>query len=173
MIPIDDETLNQYIDGELDQTKLKIVKEQLINSEIDRKRLEYLQKVHGNLGQLKIYQTSTNFTSFVMSKLEKKLKASKKDKIFILSISSVFMIFCLAIAGYLLFNIISDPSSTGLIVEKTNLYMSILMQFTESAKEIFTSQNISIFGSIISFGFLAVAYFMYEEHKFSKRKIEQ
>lgn len=173
MIPIDDEILNQYIDGELDQVKLKNIREQLINSEFDRKRLECLQKVHGELGQLNIYQTSTNFTSFVMSKLEKKIKASKKDKIFILSVSSVFMIFCLAIAGYLLFNIISDPSSTGLIVEKTDTYISILLQYTESTRGIFTPQNISIFGSIISFGFLAVAYFIYEEHKFSKRKIEQ
>ncbi|MHB8581472.1 MAG: hypothetical protein ACYDA4_16630 [Ignavibacteriaceae bacterium] len=173
MSPIDDETLNLYIDGELDQTKLKDIKEQLIHSEIDRKRLEYLQKVHGNLLQLNGYQTSTNFTSFVMSRLEKKIKASKKDKIFILSMFSVFMIFCLAIAGYLLFSLISDPSSTGIIVEKTDSYISIFIQFIESTNGIFSPQNISIFGSIISFGFLAAAYFIYEEHKLFKRKIEQ
>jgi len=173
MNPIDDEILNQYIDGSLESTKLNEVKEQLMNSDIDKKRLGYLQVVHNELSKIKTFQTSAAFTDLVMSKLGKKFKVRKEDRFFILSISSLFLTLCLAIIIYLFINIITDSSATSSVLQKADYYFSYLMQFTENARNIFSSKYISIFGSIISFGLLTLIYFLYEEHKLVKRKLGQ
>ncbi len=171
MIPIDDEILNQYIDGELEPSKLNEVMEQLKSSEADRKRLNYLQIVHRELGKIKSSETSSGFTELVMSKLEKKFKVRKEDKFFILSISSIFLILCLGIIIYLFINIISDPAISSSVLQKVDFYIAYFTKFNEDIKEILSPKNISIAGSIISFGLLTLIYFIYEEHKFGKRKL--
>lgn len=170
---IDDETLNQYIDGDIKNDDLKILKEKLKNSEADRKRLSDLQNIHDELKKIRIFETSVNFTEVILGRLQRKVKTQKNDKIFIISIFSIFILLCLMIVGYLSYYIITVPSSTTILTQKVNLYITVLSKFSENSMDIFSSKNISIFGSIVSFCLLAAIYTLYAEQKFIRKRLKQ
>lgn len=171
MIQLSDEILNKYIDGELDQSMLNEVREQLKNSEHDQLRLSMLQKVHKELGRLETYEVSRNFTASIMSKIQKKAKVVWKDRIFIIAISSLFLILALSIVGYLLFSIISQPASSTQDSGNIKGYLDLVNNFSATIKSLMTSKNISIFGSILSFGIIISGYMFYENQRHSKRNL--
>lgn len=170
---IDEEKLNQYIDGDINDNDLKDLKERLKNSEDDRKKLSDLQRIHNELKKIKIFETSVNFTEVILSRLQRKVRVQKKDKIFIVSIFSIFILLCLMIVGYLSYKIITDPSSTAVLTQKVNFYMTFLLKFNENSKDIFSPKNISIFGSIVSFFLLAAIYTLYAEQRFIRKRLKQ
>ncbi len=173
MNDIDDEKLNQYIDGDIKNDDLKILKAQLKNSDADRKRLSDLQIIHNELKKIRIFETSVNFTEVILSRLQRKVKTQKNDKIFIISIFSIFIILCLLVVGYLSYYIITVPSSTASLTQKVDTYIAILIKLSENSKDIFSPKNISIFGSIVSFCLLAAIYTLYSEQKFIRKRLRQ
>ncbi len=170
MKTLSDELLNKYIDGELEAGELGEVKEQLKSSEEDRRRLTALRAVHSELKKIEEYRVPDNFTSALMMKIGKTFKVSRKDRYFIFSISSIFMICAVGILGYLIFAIGSSVGQSAAEQSFQN-YISLLLNKLGVIANIFTAKNISIIGSIFSLALLISGYFFYENLRQSRRHL--
>jgi hypothetical protein len=173
MIELSDEILNKYIDGELDQTTVGELREQLKNSESARLKLAMLQKVHCELGKLKTLEVSGNFTSVIMSKLQRKVKIAHSDKYFVFSISSVFVIIILTILSYLFVGSFNIAGSSTQNIQDFNNYINVIANVSSLIKGLMTSKNISIIGSILSFGILISGYLFFENQRLIKRNLSK
>jgi hypothetical protein len=173
MILLSDEVLNKYIDGELDTITLNQVRDQLKISKEDRIRLLALQKVHKELGGLKGYEISPEFTLAVMSKLRKKVSAVKKDRFFIFSILSFFGVICLIILGYLFVILIGQGNAIENNLQSINNYFNYAKEALSPIKNVMTSKNISIIGSVLSFGIIISGYLFFENQRHSKRRLSK
>jgi hypothetical protein len=165
---IDDDVLNKFIDGELSESEMNEISELIRNSDSIRKNYNALLMVHQQLKLIKEENVSKEFTSYLMSKLNKGYKARKSDRLFIFSVSSIFIVFSLFIIGFLISSIITSPGSSSNI-RITDDLLKILNNFSSSAANIFKRNNISIFGSVISLGILITAYFFFESNKNLKK----
>src|SRR5512134_3434773 len=106
MIELNEETLNKYIDGELEPGELLKISELLKESPEARMRLAALRAVHIGLKEMKEYFPSERFTSLLMSKLY--VKSRKGQKVFIYSISGFFILLSLIVTGAAAYLIISS-----------------------------------------------------------------
>ncbi|HKI77728.1 MAG TPA: hypothetical protein VKA26_04230 [Ignavibacteriaceae bacterium] len=171
MNKLTDEILNKFLDNELDQATHKMVKEQLDSSVENRKRLKALQAVHNELSKLKESELGDDFTTKLMKKIAKKSKAKKDQKIFVFSVSSIFVAISVLIIGYVVFAILSAPSagqgSEKIIGNTVNAFQSI----TDPIKNFLTGKNIAIIGSVFSFGLLLSIYFVFDTLKRVKHSI--
>ena len=171
MIQLSDEILNKYIDGELEEFVLLQIQEQLKNSELDRRRLAALQTVHSELAKIKSYQVSEDFTASIMFKVRKNLKVARKDKYFIFSIVSIFVVISLIIIGYLIDWTAGQNSSINSITQNINNYVDGFVNAVSPIKDFLTAKNMSIIGSIFSFGIIISGYIFFENLKSTKRRL--
>jgi hypothetical protein len=169
MIDLNDEILNKYLDGELEQSDFIRVQELLKASADARSRLGALQTVHSGLKQMKEYSPSEEFTSLVMGKLFTKVESKKGQKVFIYSISGFFIVLSLVISGIALSIILNSAaaSSSGEFSQNISSYTS---KITEVIRDLFSDSGISIFGSILSLGIIIFSYFFFEFQKNLKTK---
>jgi hypothetical protein len=173
MIELTDEILNKYIDGELDYEVIREIQEQINSSEIDKKRFTALQAIHNELNKIKLFEVKDDFTSKVMSKLVKKVKARKEDRLFIFSISSIFVVCCLAIIGYLLVTVVGSNVGGNAANQNIDNYVNYIVNILATAKEYLTAKNISIIGSVFSLGLIITGYFFFENLRQSKRRLSK
>ncbi len=173
MIQLNDEILNQYIDGELNQAALIEVKELLKKSDDGRRRLAALQRVHGELGKIKIYETGADFTSLLMAKIRKNAISIKKDRYFVFSISTIFMIISLAIIGYVFTIAVGSSSSGSMSTNSIDYYINYFTNALETVRNILSAKNISIIGSIFSFGIIITGYIFFENLRHAKRRLSR
>jgi hypothetical protein len=173
MSGLSDEILNKYIDGELDQAVLNDVREQLKNSEPDRLKLMMLQKVHSELGRLKTFEVQDNFTSLLMSKIQKRSVVVRKDKFFMLSISSIFMLIILTIISYILVISFNAAGGGTQNARDVNNYLNLITNFSTSIKGLLSPKNVSIIGSILSFGIIITGYLFFENQRQAKRNLSK
>lgn len=173
MIELSDEILNKYIDGELDQSALSEVRQQLKHSESGRLRLTMLQRVHSELNRLETFEVSNNFTSMLMSKLQKKAKVVRKDRFFVLSISSLFLIIILAIISYMCIMLFSNAGGAAQNIQDINNYMNFIESVSSTIKGLMTPKNISIIGSVLSFGIIITGYLFFENQRQTKRNLSK
>lgn len=171
MNKLSDELLNKYIDKELSQAELQLVKNILENSESERKKLKALQLVHDGLKNLTQDQTSPGFTSIVMNKLTKKSKAKKEQRNFILSISSIFITISLGIIGYFVYILVTGPSTDSGSLVLVQDSMNTLKYITDPIKNLLSGKNIEIIGSVFSLGLLISVYFLFESIKQNRHNL--
>jgi hypothetical protein len=164
---LDDEILNKYIDGELDADAYDEVSKILSYSEEDNRRFLALQRVHEELKNSEVPEVSLNFTASIMAKIKVKTRARKKDSAFVLSLSSILVGACLFIIGYIIFNLPAGQTGSTASMDFKS-YINAFTGVFESFSKFFTSTNISILGSIISFGLLISGYFFFESMKHTK-----
>ncbi len=167
MIELNDDILNKYIDGELDNNLVHQVKIQLESSTEDMKKYKALLSIHNELRRLRIEEVSPNFTSNLMLKVQRSLKSKKEQNFFLVSVLSLFFLICLGIIGFLIANyiFIAEPSSPDILTqftERSNSFVTLL-------KNLFSKGNISIIGSVFSFVLIISGYFFYENIKHSKQ----
>ena len=173
MNKLSDEILNRYIDNELSQAELKMVRDQLQNSEEDRKRLLTLQLLHSNLKNMKDDPVSSNFTDTLMKRIIKKSKAKKEQRFFVFSIASVFVIIALGIIGYVMSLIFAAPPTTGSTVTGTKETVTVLENLIVPIKNVLGKMNISMIGSIFSLGLLISIYFIFDMVKHTKGNLSR
>ena len=167
MIELNDDILNKYIDDELDNNLARQVRIQLESSSEDMKRYRALLSIHNELKKLPIDEVSANFIANLMLKVQRSLKSKKEQKLFVISVLSLFSLICLGIVGFIIANVVftAKPSSPGFLTqftEKSDSFVTLL-------KNIFSKGNISIIGSVFSFVLLISGYFFYESVKHSKQ----
>jgi hypothetical protein len=173
MIELNDEILNKYLDGELSEIELNEIRERLKSSEHDRLRLAMLQKVHSELGRLEALKLRDDFTSLVMSKVQKDVKFAHKDKFFMLSVFSVFFIIIAGILGYLLVLSIHSTGGSTQDVQNFNNYVNYITDISGSIKRLMTPKNISVIGSILSFGVIISGYLFFDTQRQSRRNLSK
>jgi hypothetical protein len=173
MIELNDEILNRYVDGELSQAELSEVRELLKNTESGRLRLNALQRVHSELGRLETFEVSGNFTSTIMSQLVKKTSAVRKDRFFVFSISSIFLTIILAIVGYIVVMSFGHTGDTTQNAQDISNYVGFFTTASASIKALMTPKNISIIGSILSFGIIITGYLFFENQRHIKRNLSK
>jgi hypothetical protein len=171
MSRLDDEILNKYIDGELEADEFDKVSKILSSSVEDNRRFLALQRVHDELRNAEVPELSPKFTAAVMSKIKGKAKLRKKDRAFAVTLGVVFVGACLFIIGFVLFNLPGGQSAGASSGTDLKIYVNAFTRILESFSKFFTSTNISIIGSIISFGLLISGYFFFESIKHTKNGI--
>lgn len=167
---ISDELLNKYIDGELDLIAAEEVRSLLLKSNEDRKRYEALIKVHNSLRNIPADQTGEDFTQMLIRKLQKRFKTNKSDRIFIISISSIFTILSfgiISLAAYLIISAGGESESTGILTQ----FLSVFNSLGGILAGLTGAKVMSIVGFIISFGLIISAYFFFESQKNSRQKL--
>lgn len=173
MIQLSDEILNKFIDGELDQAAMNEVRQQLKNSEIDMQKLLALQSVHRELSNLKLYEVSNDFTAKILFRLKKNVRASRKDRFFIFSISSIFIIGSLIVIGLILSSITGKNSGIEAATQNIDNYVNYFVAALESVRKFLDAKNISIIGSIFSFGIIISGYVFFENLRQTKRRLSK
>lgn len=170
---LNDEILNKYIDGELDHKTVNEVNELLLRSEKYKTKLQLLQSVHDELKKIKEEETSLDFTSKVMSKIKKKVKTRAKDKYFILSISTIFILTSLAIIIYILNALIKNVSTNSSSINMWDDYINFITANLQLLRSFLSPNNISVIGSIFSFGIIIIGYIFFENLRTSKRRLSR
>lgn len=168
MNKLTDEILNRYLDNELDRATLKMVRERLNSSDEDRKRLRALEAADKSLRNMSRETVSPDFTAGLMKKINRKSTAKNEQRVFILSVSSVFVIIALGIIGYVMALIFSGPSGGGGTVAGTSEALAFLNSMIKPLKNLFGGTNISVIGSVFSLGLLVSIYFVLDLLKHSR-----
>ncbi len=165
MIEVSDEMLNKYIEGELDTATRLEINVMIKESAELRIRFNALMKVHAELKKIELKETRPDFTSLVMAKIIRPVKARKSDRAFIFSISGVFVIICLAIVGLAVYYSAAALGQSGQQQTITQTIFSFTNTFTNIIKHIFERGNISVIGMIMSFIIIISGYFFFENKK--------
>ena len=170
MKKLSDEILNKYIDGELDYESATRVNEILSASVEDKNSYQSFLIVHNELKKMQEEFVENNFTQRVMNRLLSRKKAYKEQRNFVLAVSSVFVFFILVIVGIVIYSAASTPVSSQSSQNYSQIILSTSKSIVSGIAQIFTSQGISIFGSILSIGILISGYFFFESIKSTRFK---
>jgi anti-sigma factor RsiW len=165
MINFNDEILNKYLDGELDANEKVELEKYLNKNELARKRFNSMKLVHSNLFRMQENSPSVNFTDKVMLSINRKVKSRSGQKYFIISVSSFIILLCILVFGFVLANILSSSSVSGMNSQSVNTINNLTNSFISEIKKLFSGQGLSIFGSILSLGIIISGYIFFEKQK--------
>ncbi len=167
MIELNDDLLNKYIDGELNNELMLQVKAKLQSSPEDMKRYKVLLAVDRKLKNIPVDEISLNFTSNLMVKVQRSLKSKREQNYFIVSVLSLFTLIALGIMGYILANFFfaTEQGSSDTFNQITNQSENIITLI----KNLFSKSNVSIIGSVFSFIILISGYYFYDSLKHSNK----
>ena len=173
MNKLSDDTLNKYIDGELDFTSVQFVNNVLASSTEDKKRYEALLAVHNELKKIKEEQVPESFTHSVMQKLYSRKKAFKDQRKFLFVTLSIFISIIMIIIGWVIYAGLAQSGETQASQNYSEFILQIIHSVATAITQVFTPKGMSIFGSIISLGILVSGYFFFENLKTSKQKVHK
>lgn len=168
---LSDDILNKYIDGELEKVQIEEVKTALDKSEEDRKRFNALKMVHDKLSAIQEDVVDENFTNLVMSRIAKPLAVPRKQKYFIISVVSIFILICLGVVGYVASMVISSSAPNTESIQVTETAQKIGSGLILELKKLFSGSGLSILGSVLSLAILISGYFFFEHQKQTKANL--
>jgi hypothetical protein len=168
---LSDEMLNKFIDDELSFAEVKKIMKIINESESNRERYLILLKIHQSLKNLEEDNPSLLFTSHLIDKIKVTYGARKKDKYFVLSVTSIFVLIILGLVVYV-FDIAANNASllhgeSSLI----NNFVNYAHSFSMNLVDIFSKSNFSIIGTVISILMLGIAYVFYENLRNVKQRL--
>jgi len=163
---IDDDLLNKYLDGELSSEEQQLVKTEIEKSSELKKKFDFLHQVHTVLNNLELESPNQDFTNLAMNKIRKKNSAVRQQKYFLFTILTLFGITILGITGYLFYQIIFSIQSN----QSTEIVTKYFRGFGNYISDIFGSNNLSLFSSVLSFILLLSGYFLIEFKRQIKKK---
>lgn len=171
---INDELLNKYIDNELTDVELKELTEALKNDADAQAKLKALQFTDETLHKMEVTPAPENFTESFMKKI---ITASSfhKEKVsyFFVSIISFFALAIIGIIGFALSKIDFASSSfagDNRYIQKTK---EILSGGLGQLNSILSNDNILLIGAGLTFVLLISGYFILENHKNFKEKLNR
>jgi len=162
---IDDELLNKYLDGELNQDEKDLVKTSIESSLEVKKRYEALLKAHSLLNSIKEESPSIDFTKLVMNKLNQRSVIARQQKYFLLSILSLLGLIIVGVTGYALYQVISSIQP----IQSSEIVTNYSKDLGDYVSNLFGQKNLTILGSVLSFIMLISGYFLYDYQKHSKK----
>ncbi|HCY74793.1 MAG TPA: hypothetical protein DHV28_02645 [Ignavibacteriales bacterium] len=163
---INDEMLNNYLDNDLTSEEMQLVKSAIANSVELKKRYEALLSANNLLRETEIDFTSAEFTKNLMQKIKTKSSTARQQKYFLLSFLVLFGLIIFSITGYVLYEIILSVQAN----ESTKGITAVSKNISEYFSGLFSKNNLSIFGSVLSFIMIISGYFLYEYQKQTRKK---
>ena len=169
---ITDELLNKYIDKELSEVEFKELTEILKNDTDAQLRLKALHLTEKILRKIEISPAPEDFTHKFMSKISISTSAVK-DKVsyFYIGMISFFALAIAGILGYYISQI--EPGSSNLIGD--NQYIQKTMELfsggLEHINSLLENDSILLVGTVLTFVLLMSGYFILENHKNFKEKL--
>ena len=97
---LSDEILNKYIDNELSEEEKNKIKKMLLEDDELMKNLKALQMLEDSMQKLKLYKSSSDFTSKVMNRIQK-VKMNYQSDTFFIGTISFLILFLVGIIGYI------------------------------------------------------------------------
>lgn len=168
-----EEILNKYIDNELSKEESEMVSKILKNSYTDKSKYLELIKIEDGLIKMKPKNLSDGFTKNFMERLRLKSIRDKKQKRFIIFISSILATLAIAFTGTLFFDIFTKNISKS---KDISLFKNISIDtsfLTENFSRVLSNNNLSIIGISLSLVVLITLYFLLEEIKKTKHRLNK
>ncbi|HED38096.1 MAG TPA: hypothetical protein ENI76_07625 [Ignavibacteria bacterium] len=170
---LSDEILNKYIDNELSAEENEIIIKILKNSPVDKAKYTELKKIDEGLKKITPVKTSQNFTSGFMERLHLRTIRNKKQKRFIIFISSFLVTAILALSGTALYEVIRISfGNTTKIPALKNLFFNTSF-ITKGFENIFAPDKISLLGISLSFVLFISLFFLIDEIRKTKHRLNK
>ncbi len=170
---LSEDILNKYIDNELSLEETKMVEKILKSSPIDNAKFTALRKIHKGLGELETTKLSDDFTSNLMVKLKLKYRRDKKQKRFIIMISSFMVALIVGFTGTALYETITSSFPKVKNLSPIKNFSINTDFFTKNIGSFFSYDKISIIGISISLVIIISLYFLLEEIKKTKHRLNK
>jgi hypothetical protein len=167
MNTISDETLNKYLDGELSKEESHEVERIVNGSPAVKLQLMALKEVDRSLRNMPVPEISFDITSVIMQRIKWSEKLKQDQKRFIIVISSVFILLCISILGFVGFEVLRNynPGNSKALIDTVKYAKTI----SNLIGALMNSTNMTILGGIFSFGLLISAYFFFDYSKVFKK----
>lgn len=166
-----DELLNKYIDGELSDSEIIKLEEEINNNPELVKKLKALKITDSTFRNMEITPAPEGFTESVMSNLKYKSKIRDSISPFFIGIISFFSLLIVGIIGFVISEIFTaDVSESSEFMENINKNVT---PFFTKVTSLFTDENVMFIGGMISFVLLLGLYFIINTHKSFKQSLEK
>ena len=162
---ITDEMLNKYLDNDLTSAEMQQVKSAIEKSTELKKKYEALLTANNLLKKTDADLTSVDFTKNLMQKLKAKTSTARQQKYFLFSFLILFGVIVFGITGYLFYEIILSAQSN----ESTRNITTYAKNISGYFSGLFSKNNLSILGSVLSFIMIISGYFLYEYQKQARK----
>jgi len=167
---VTDEILNKLIDDELNNKEIIELHDLIKHDEITLSKVKAHQMVDSILKKIDIELAPENTTSIIMERISNSLLIKEKKNGFFKFIVAAFVFLIISIIGYL-FSIASETQLT----ETSSRYSEItsdLIKFFSSFNISLNNELMLIIGGVLTVLLLISGYFMLEEHRSFKQKLE-
>ncbi|MGD8778369.1 MAG: hypothetical protein PVH88_05340 [Ignavibacteria bacterium] len=172
---INDELLNKYIDNELTEVELKELTEAFKNDSEAQAKLKALRLADKILHEMEVTPAPVNFTETFMKRIAAGSSTAKeKVSYFFVSIISFFVLVIIGILGYAVSKI--DWGSSSVVDDDNKYVQGTKKMFSvgiEHLNSILNNDNMILIGVGLTFVLLISGYFIIENHKNFKGKLNR
>lgn len=170
---LSDEMLNKYIDNELSTEENEIISKILKNSSVDKAKYIELRKIDEGLKKITSVKTSINFTSDFMKRLKLITIRNKKQKRFIIFISSILVAPIIALSGIALYEVIKKSIVSVKEIPIIKDFSFNTSFITKGLENVFTPDKISFLGISLSLVIFILLFFLIEEIRKTKHLLSK
>jgi len=167
---VTDELLNKLIDDELNVREIEELHHLIKHDEIALSKVKAHQMVDSILKKIDVELAPEDTTSIIMERISNSLLVKEKKNGFFKFVISVFVFLIIFVFGYI-FSISGETQAT----ETSSKYSEItnkIVEFFSSFAISLDNELMLIIGGILTILLLVSGYFMLEEHKSFKQKLE-
>ncbi len=169
MKEITDEILNKLIDNELNSSEIDVLHVLIKNDEKLLSKVKAHQMVDNVLKKLEIEDAPQNATELIMGKISQSILAKEKKNGFFKFIISAFAITILLVVGFVLF---AKPSGDSVAKSYFNSFKDRLGENISNLSIPVSSDLLLVIASTLTVIILISGYFVFEEHKSFKQKLD-
>ncbi|MCH7973695.1 MAG: hypothetical protein IH949_07400 [Bacteroidetes bacterium] len=170
---LSDEMLNNYIDNELSAEENEIIIKILKNSAVDKAKYIELKKIDEGLKNITPLKISQNFTSDFMKRLRLITIRNKKQKRFIIFISSILVAPIIALSGIALYEVIKKSIVSVKEIPIIKDFSFNTSFITKGLENVFTPDKISFLGISLSLVIFILLFFLIEEIRKTKHLLSK
>lgn len=170
---LSNEVLNNYIDNELSAEENEIISKTLKNSSVDKAKYIELRKIDEGLKKITPVKTSLNFTSDFMKRLRLITIRNKKQKRFIIFISSILVMPIIALTGTALYEVIKKSIVSAKEIPIIKDFSFNTSFITKGLENVFTPDKISFLGISLSLVIFILLFFLIEEIRKTKHLLSK
>ncbi len=167
---VTDELLNKLIDDELNAREIEELHNLIKHDEIALSKVKAHQMVDSILKKIDVELAPEDTTSIIMERISNSLLVKEKKNGFFKFVLSVFVFLIIFVFGY-----IFSISGKTQVTESSSKYSEIsdkIVEFFSSINVALDNELILIIGGLLSILLLISGYFMLEEHRSFKQKLE-
>ena len=167
---VTNELLNKLIDDELNAREIEELHNLIKHDEMSLSKVKAHQMVDSVLKKMDVELAPEDTTSIIMERISNSLLVKEKKNGFFKFVLSVFVFLIIFVIGY----IISIAGETQVTESspKYSEYTDKIVEFFSSISISFDNELMLIIGGVLSVMLLISGYFMLEEHRSFKHKIE-